>query len=194
MSVWDSTLKQHKARQRDHIIDTAVALLGEHGVSGVSMSGLAKQAGVSRQTLYNYFPDFNTILAAYSRREMERNEAELQARLAAIEDPAERLEAFVRASIESLAHQIHTIGWDTPLAPTTGDHAASHMHHVGRLVAEILADGVQAGAFRKEANESDFPIVLFQLVASFQPLVADGADIDKLADRCVDFVRRIVAP
>ncbi len=39
-------------------------LVSEKGFSYVSMSELPKTAKVSRQTLYNYFPDLESVLGA----------------------------------------------------------------------------------------------------------------------------------
>lgn len=46
------------------ILTTAKRLIGEHGNDSVSMREIAKQAGISVASIYQYFPDKNAILAA----------------------------------------------------------------------------------------------------------------------------------
>ena len=41
---------------RDHILAVALKLVGEHGIARTSMADVAVGAGVSRATLYRYFP------------------------------------------------------------------------------------------------------------------------------------------
>ncbi|WBO61737.1 helix-turn-helix domain-containing protein [Streptomyces camelliae] len=48
----------------DAVLETAVALAAEHGLARVTMSHIAKEAGIGRATLYTYFPDVQSILIA----------------------------------------------------------------------------------------------------------------------------------
>jgi len=41
---------------RDRVLQTALDLVGRHGLAGLSMDGLAASAGVSRATVYRLFP------------------------------------------------------------------------------------------------------------------------------------------
>ncbi|MGD9794684.1 MAG: helix-turn-helix domain-containing protein, partial [Acidimicrobiia bacterium] len=41
---------------RDHILAEALRLVGDHGIARTSMADVASAAGVSRATLYRYFP------------------------------------------------------------------------------------------------------------------------------------------
>lgn len=50
-------LRERKKREtRDRLADVAARLFAEHGYDDVSMSDVARAAGVSDQTVYNYFP------------------------------------------------------------------------------------------------------------------------------------------
>ena len=54
--LWNETIAAHRAAVRDAILDTAVALVAEHGLAAVTMSRIAAQTGIGRATLYKYFP------------------------------------------------------------------------------------------------------------------------------------------
>ena len=52
------------------ILDAALAEVLEHGIRRTSASDIARRAGVSRQTLYRYWPDAETLFAALVTREL----------------------------------------------------------------------------------------------------------------------------
>ena len=55
---------------RERILEAALAMVGAHGLSALSMDELATRAGVSRATLYRLFPGkpvlFTSLIKAYS--------------------------------------------------------------------------------------------------------------------------------
>ena len=70
------------------LLDAALAELLAHGVRRTTASDIARRAGVSRQTLYRYWPDAQAVFAALVTREV------LSALPAASEDPGD-LDALV---------------------------------------------------------------------------------------------------
>src|SRR5215213_5134743 len=52
------------------ILDAALAEVLAHGIRRTSASDIARAAGVSRQTLYRYWPDLQAMLAALVTREL----------------------------------------------------------------------------------------------------------------------------
>ena len=66
--LWNETIAAHRRDVRDAILDSAAALLGEHGLRSVTMSQIAVATGVGRATLYKYFPDIEAILVAWHER------------------------------------------------------------------------------------------------------------------------------
>jgi AcrR family transcriptional regulator len=51
-------------RLRDHLVDTAAALLAERNVAAITTRDIARAAGVSDGVLYNYFADKDELLVA----------------------------------------------------------------------------------------------------------------------------------
>ncbi|MDR1455660.1 MAG: TetR/AcrR family transcriptional regulator [Tannerella sp.] len=47
---------------REHIIETALDLFARYGIKKVSMNDIARTAGVSKRTLYEFFSDKETLL------------------------------------------------------------------------------------------------------------------------------------
>jgi AcrR family transcriptional regulator len=52
----------------DKILDGLLLAVTRHGVKRISMSDVAREAGVSRGTLYRYFPDQEALLTALGDR------------------------------------------------------------------------------------------------------------------------------
>ena len=55
---------------RTAILDAALAEVLAHGIRRTTASDIARRAGVSRQTLYRYWPDVQALLAALVTREL----------------------------------------------------------------------------------------------------------------------------
>jgi AcrR family transcriptional regulator len=60
------------AATRERILDAGEAAVRRFGLRRVSMAEVAKLAGVSRGSVYRYFPDRDTLVAAVLRRTAER--------------------------------------------------------------------------------------------------------------------------
>ena len=56
---------EHPPPPVDRITAAALTLVAERGMSGVTMSAVAAEAGVARQTVYNHFSDVDAIILGY---------------------------------------------------------------------------------------------------------------------------------
>lgn len=61
-----------RSKTRDRILDGAVQAVARHGLSKVGMSDVSEHAGVSRGTVYRYFPSRGELLSQLADREAER--------------------------------------------------------------------------------------------------------------------------
>jgi AcrR family transcriptional regulator len=76
------------------LLDAALAELLAHGIRRTTASDIARRAGVSRQTLYRYWPDAQAVFAALVTREV------VSALPSASEDPGD-LEALVALLVKT---------------------------------------------------------------------------------------------
>ena len=61
----------HRENQRERILDAAQRLFIRHGIDQVSISEIAREARITRATLYGYFPDKQEIAWAIFKRTIE---------------------------------------------------------------------------------------------------------------------------
>jgi AcrR family transcriptional regulator len=77
-----TTPDRRLARRRQTIeeaLDTAVAIMEEAGVGGLSMSEIARRLGMRQPSLYKYFPSLHAVYDALFARGLERSGAAVQA-------------------------------------------------------------------------------------------------------------------
>lgn len=84
-----------RSAMSDRILEGALRALGRHGVDKLGMSNVSRSAGVSRGTLYRYFPTKEDLLASLARYEQERFDNGLETALATAGEGEARLDAML---------------------------------------------------------------------------------------------------
>lgn len=79
----------------ERILTAALGLIGRRGVRRLGMREISEAAGVSRGTLYRYFPNKDDVLVAAADYDERRFSDGLAEVLAAVTDPAEQIAAFI---------------------------------------------------------------------------------------------------
>jgi AcrR family transcriptional regulator len=145
--LWTDTIKAHRRAVHDATLDTAAALVAEHGLAAVTMSQIAAQAGIGRATLYKYFPDVEAILAAWHDRQIARH----LDYLAGIRDragrPGERLEAVLQA-YALIQYRHH--GTELAALLHHGERIARAQQQLHGFITDLLAAAVEAGDIRDD--------------------------------------------
>jgi len=79
----------------ERILTASLGLIGRRGVRRLGMREIAESAGVSRGTLYRYFPSKDHVLAAAAAYDAQRFSHGLDQVLMAARSPEERITAFM---------------------------------------------------------------------------------------------------
>src|ERR1700689_5875163 len=79
----------------ERILPAALGLIGRRGVRRLGMREIAESAGVSRGTLYRYFPSKDHVLAAAAAYDAQRFSEGIDAVLSAAQSPEQRITAFM---------------------------------------------------------------------------------------------------
>ncbi|OLL72758.1 Transcriptional regulator, TetR family [Pseudonocardia sp. Ae168_Ps1] len=157
------SLATHREQVRERVFAALREQLYERGFEQVTLSGVAAAAGVGRSAMYNHFPDRQALLVAFVEHEAARYVEDLDAALAGVSSPAERLAVFARMQLRRLAefHLPPGQALAGALDPQAYRRIAAHADPIGDRLTAILRDGAADGSM-----VGDDPAVLAALVAA----------------------------
>ncbi len=92
-------VQERSAARVERMLDAAAALLDASGAEGLTTSSVAREAGVSVGSLYQFFPDLPAVLQALARRSFDRYRTGLSARVKA--DPPGGWPDLVRQVVDT---------------------------------------------------------------------------------------------
>ena len=170
--LWDETIEAHRRAVRDATLDTTAALVAEHGLASVTMSQIAAETGIGRDTLYKYFSDVEAILAAWHERQV----AEHLRQLAHVRDQAghagERLSAVLEA-YALIAYEHH--GSDLAASLHRGAHVARAEQQLRDFVRDLVREGAASGEVRNDVAPEELASYCLHAVAAARHLPSKAA-------------------
>lgn len=160
---------------RDRISHATLELIAEHGLTAVTMSAVAKRAGIARQTLYNHYPDVDTIIGAVVERHQSDSLSALNAILATMTSPLDQLEHLVRHAAAMAQHGNQTI--KSGLSSSVQSVLDRYDDDMLGVVEEILCQGIEQGELRPDLRpDRDAVIVLRIIEATGELVIAEPED------------------
>jgi AcrR family transcriptional regulator len=99
--------KNQREERREQLLSVALTIALESSSGDISMSELAKRAGLSRTSVYEYFSSSSDVISHVLIGELERYQSVLDIAISSADSLEAKLEAWVRASLGYI---------------TTGDH------------------------------------------------------------------------
>ena len=179
--LWKETIEAHRHDVREAVLDTTAALVHEHGLLSVTMSGIAEETGIGRATLYKYFPDVEAILLAWHERQISGHLEHLAQVAGDADNVDERLrvvlEAYALICHESRGHR------DTELAALMhGDeHVARAEQQLRVMVRDLLTAALETGHIRDDVDPDELATYCLHALTAASRLPSKAA------------VRRLVA-
>jgi TetR/AcrR family transcriptional regulator, mexCD-oprJ operon repressor len=157
------------------ILDVAADLLARGG-EPPSMSDVAAAAGVSRATLYRYFPTREQLLQALAATALNATITRLaQASLDTVPVP-EAIARITRLVAAAGSKYAAVIG------PTRTKPAGPAEQHIGTMIDAQLRRGIDDGTFRSDLTIEELGFVLGQLLQAAARLAAEHqAGVEKAA-------------
>jgi AcrR family transcriptional regulator len=183
--LWTDTIEAHRRAVRDATLDTTAALVAEHGLASVTMSGIATETGIGRATLYKYFPDVEAILAAWHERHVSRHLEQLAEVRDQAGSPAEQLEAVLQAY--ALMTFERPRGTELAALVHRGASFAHVQHQLSGFIRDLLAQGAQAGDVRGDVAPEELAGYCLHALAAAGSLHAEAGSLPAEAA-----VRRLV--
>jgi AcrR family transcriptional regulator len=178
--LWSDTIEAHRRDVREAILDTTWVLANEHGPASVKMSEIAERTGIGRATLYKYFPDVDTILAAWHHRQINRHLARLAEVRDQTDDPGNRLhavlEAYAHIHQERVRHhRRERYGHELATLLHTDDQVAGAQQQLHRLIRDLLEDAARAGDIRQDVSSDELASYCLHALTAASALPSSSA-------------------
>ncbi len=148
----ESTATERHSSADDRIIEAALSLITRDGLGAVSMMKIAETAGVARQTLYNHYPDVDSIVVEAIGRHNRESIQLLEASLRVVDKPEDKLEQLVRHMVSIGAHAHHASGIEHGLSASARETLGEYDAELDRRIRDILERGRGTGVFRQDLN------------------------------------------
>lgn len=161
---------------RQRIIEAALELMAERGMSGVTMSAVAKSAGIARQTLYNHFPSVEDIAAAALEAHRVDIGDDLRVMLGTYANPADQLAHLVRHVAASAAHHAPLPMFRDGLSAEVRATLAEHDDAMRSVIAEVLRTGKASGDFRTDLDPDRDAHLVQAMLQRVSEIAADASD------------------
>lgn len=190
--IFANSIGEHRVSVTDRLLDAYGELVRAKGYEGVSLADVASQAGLARTAIYNYFPDRESLLFAWTDREVERTLGELEHQVQQAPTAVAKVRVFVRLELESFTASHLPPGQEVIhfLGPDTYKRFMNHIEPVEKMLRAILVDGVDSGEFAQVDPEAMIPMVLACVGAERAPLTTGEHDLDEATERVTSFLLR----
>lgn len=186
--IWSQTIEAHRDAVREATIDATAALVAAHGLTGVTMSQIAKDTGIGRATLYKYFPDVESILRAWHERHIDQHLKELLQVRDQTAGAAERLEAVLAAYAKAIFHRRPHDDDDLAGVLHHGEHVAAAHQRLREFLRDLIADAAAAGAVRQDAPADELALYCLHALAAATSL-HDPAAAERLVQTTLTGLR-----
>lgn len=173
--LWNTTIEAHRQTVRDAILETTWALVSEHGLMSVTMTQIAEKAGIGRATLYKYFPDVESILAAHHERHVASHLAHLTELRDQPGSAGERLEAVLQR-YALICHYRQRHGTEELAALLHRDeHVAHAQQQLIDLFRDLLTEVAATGDLRDDVAPDELASYCLHALTAASNLPTEAA-------------------
>ncbi|MDY7105979.1 MAG: TetR/AcrR family transcriptional regulator [Actinomycetota bacterium] len=135
-----------RPRQRE-ILDQLDTIFVDEGFAGLTIQQLAARLRCSRRTLYELAPSKDELVLFVIDRRLRRTGHLAAEVLRTVDDPAERLTAYVLTGTSRLRRASIRFREDVARFPAAQRVMAAHHRYASAIMAEIIDEGIARGRF-----------------------------------------------
>jgi AcrR family transcriptional regulator len=173
--LWTETIETHRREMRDAIVETAGRLAISHGLLSVTMSQIAEETGIGRATLYKYFSDVESILAAWHEGHVASHLAQLAELGEGSQSPKMRLR-FVLARYAQICRERRRHGADEVAAALHRTETVAHLRsQLLDLITRLIADAAASGSVRGDVPPSELASFTLHALDAARELTSQAA-------------------
>ncbi len=183
-------------KKYDRILDALHQLLEDQTIQNISVSDIAKKAGMGKGSIYYYFPSKDAILDALIERNYEQplktaKALASQTKISPFIRMAMILQACRSSSAAFLNHNNTASGTGTSIQDTAFLHLKYMNHLIAELkpsLTEIINQGISAGDIH-----FDYPAALAEIVLIVLAVKLNNTFLSATAGDSEDTIRGLVA-
>jgi TetR/AcrR family fatty acid metabolism transcriptional regulator len=151
--------------KRAAILRAAITVFAHNGYFNAKVADIAREAGVADGTVYLYFKSKEEILHSIFDRSVDEAVAEAKKKLAASDDPREKLRQIALLHLERLgADRDLAVVFQVELRGSTKfmeEFSAAGFAEYLALIRSTFEEGQRAGLFRPDLNAKVVSKILF---------------------------------
>ncbi len=173
---------QTKEDARDAIIRAGARLLARHGYRKVTMEDIAREAGISRPTLYQYFPNKEEIALSCIDSVYTLVDFRMAHIAAGTQPAAKKIVQMLEARVLVLFDAVHEYReglldiFASIREPFYARRAAA-VQREADLLAEVIEEGVASSMFRDSISPEAVAQALLVATAGLLPLSLSPAEL-----------------
>lgn len=183
-------------KKNEKILDALQHLLADRTIQNISVSDIAKQAGIGKGSIYYYFPSKEAILDALIERNYEKpiktaKNLASQTEISPFTRMAMILQACRNSSAAFLNHGHTTVDAGT----SAQDIAFLHQKYMNHLISElkpVLTEIIKQGIASDEIH-FEHPAALAEIVLIVLAVKLDSTFLSATAEDSEDTIRGLVA-
>lgn len=195
-SIKERRLTQRGSKRREQIVEASLKLFADQGYHGTTIGDVCDTLDVGKGVIYWYFRSKEALFSEILQRTLLALRRQQQARVAMVEDPVERIEHGIRASIDFFRTNPGYLGMIRTAARY--DEFAGLVQKGQEIVVADTATHVKEGMALGEIRDGDAELMAHGVLGAIFHFVEtyfgtdDGATNDRpqLADEAVAFCLR----
>ena len=177
---------QSKEEKRIEILQAAVKVFSEAGFEGAKIEDIAKEAGIGKGTVYEYFDSKTTLFQEMFRYTVEKyREGQMQA-LAQGDDFREKLINFSKYHADYLREHLDVVN-TSALSLSLSEELRSQLMREWTLITRTLEDMVQEAIQNGELRANvDKEMAAACIMGSIKHYIAKKVFMDKVPPQDID--------
>jgi AcrR family transcriptional regulator len=144
--IQEATIREQRQMRQRQLMDAALSLAMEDGVDSVTVSAVAKRAGLARSSIYEYFASSADLIADLVMEEMAYYNKRLLKAVDNVEDPFEYIKLWIEEALQYVVDGRHLLvkSLNTVTTPTyrKSDIAQGHRDLMGTIIKPLSEIGL----------------------------------------------------
>jgi AcrR family transcriptional regulator len=144
--IQEATIREQRQMRQRQLMDAALSLAMADGVESVTVSAVAKRAGLARSSIYEYFASSADLIADLVMEELAYYNNRLLKAVGNVEDPFEYIGLWIEEALQYVVDGRHLLvkSLNTVATPNdrTADIAQGHRDLMGTITKPLIEIGL----------------------------------------------------